>query len=239
VTLRSVRIIDSNVAFVAGDNGVLLQTNDGGATWTLLFAGSNTAWLGLDFAGGRGFLVGEGGIIYRFITVFVAINQPPLVNITGPTNNAALVACLWFSVTAKASDPDGFVGKVEFFLDGNKLGEDTTSPYRLDWKIHAVGAYTLVAAATDLSGALAVSAPVAITVMPPPLHYLIADGLSTNRQFGLCFSGVTGKSYVVRASTNLEDWMDLGTFVNTNGILEFRDVNAANFPRRFYRAVQQ
>lgn len=238
-SLRAIRIINAATVVVAGDNGVVLFTTDGGSNWSRLSTGTNVAWSGLDFAGGRGLLFGEGGVIYLFRLVFIPVNQPPVVTIIEPTNNVAIVACVPFAVQANAGDPDGFVSRVEFYLNGSKLGERTSGPYRIGWDTDAVGTYTLTTRATDNNGAIGVSAPVTVVIVPPPLHNLIVHGFTSNGAFRLCFGGAPGKSYTVQGSVNLADWSDLGTIVETNGILEFLDVNATNFNHRFYRAVQQ
>jgi len=57
--------------------------------------------------------------------------------------------------------------------------------------------------------------------------------VSTNGQFQFDISGVTGLNYSVQASTNLVDWVPLGTNVSP---FTFLDTNAAHFPQRFYRS---
>ena len=57
----------------------------------------------------------------------------------------------------------------------------------------------------------------------------------TNRQFRFRLVGTSGQSYVLQASTNLGAWTPLQT--NSTTFYDFTDTNAANFPRRFYRAV--
>jgi chitinase len=67
------------------------------------------------------------------------------------------------SLRATASDPDGSVIRVEFFNGATKLSEDTTAPYTGQWNVGTAGTYTLIARATDNSGATA-STSVVITV---------------------------------------------------------------------------
>ncbi|MDZ4861685.1 MAG: cohesin domain-containing protein [Candidatus Hydrogenedentes bacterium] len=49
------------------------------------------------------------------------------------------------------------------------------------------------------------------------------------------FGGITGRSYTIQASTNLVQWVNLGNGTVTNGLVNFNDTNASNFPFRFYR----
>jgi len=83
-------------------------------------------------------------------------------------------------LTAKASDPDGQVVKVEFFngaaiFNGAvKLGEVGTAPYTLTVSTLAVGAHPLVARATDDRGTTTTSATVTVRVRraQPEVGYL-------------------------------------------------------------------
>ena len=48
--------------------------------------------------------------------------------------------------------------------------------------------------------------------------------------------GLIGHTYDILATQNLVDWVTIGTVtLGATGSREFTDVNAANFPRRFYR----
>ena len=52
----------------------------------------------------------------------------------------------------------------------------------------------------------------------------------------LRFSGSPGFGYVLEASTNLVNWLALTNLVaRSDGLFEFLDTNATNFPTRFYR----
>jgi hypothetical protein len=58
--------------------------------------------------------------------------------------------------------------------------------------------------------------------------------VSANGQFQFTISGVTRLNYVVEGSTNLMDWVPLGT--NTPPF-SFMDSNMDIYPQRYYRAV--
>ena len=91
-------------------------------------------------------------------------NQPPTVSISSPTKNSNFVAPATIVIDATASDPDGIIGKVEFYNGSTKLGERTSSPYSLTWKEVPEGTYALTAIATDNLNARTVSDQVYITV---------------------------------------------------------------------------
>ena len=57
---------------------------------------------------------------------------------------------------------------------------------------------------------------------------------STNGGFRFDLAGASGASYAVQASTNLTDWVSLGTNVPP---FHFTDAGAGILPNRFYRAV--
>jgi hypothetical protein len=84
------------------------------------------------------------------------------VSLTSPTPGS-YTAPVKLSLRATASDPDGSVIRVEFFNGATKLSEDTTAPYTGQWNVGAAGTYTLIARATDNSGATG-SSSVTITV---------------------------------------------------------------------------
>ncbi len=91
-------------------------------------------------------------------------NQSPSVALTNPIVNAYFLAPATIPLDATASDADGTVAKVEFFADGVKLGEDTSSPYALAWNNPPVGAHVLHAVATDDQGATETSAQIPVVV---------------------------------------------------------------------------
>lgn len=90
-------------------------------------------------------------------------NENPSVSITAPSNGSTYTAGDIVSISATASDTDGTVSKVEFFRNGTKIGEDTSSPYQVNWTSLA-GSYSLTAKATDNDGGSSTSAAVSITV---------------------------------------------------------------------------
>jgi gliding motility-associated-like protein len=98
------------------------------------------------------------------VTITVAnANKEPVVQIRKPANNAVFTAGEPVSIEATASDSDGQITKVEFFRGNVRLGEDTSSPYAIEWSNPLPGKYTLSVRATDNSGATA-SASVNIEV---------------------------------------------------------------------------
>lgn len=191
--------------------------------------------------------------------VFIHNDQPPVVNITAPVNNASNWVCTPLAITATASDPDGWISKLEFFQDdtnGTKIGDQlfaaatngalaTGSAW---WKTDVLATNTFIVLATDNSGSQALSSPVTVATVLPPLHYLIVYGITT-QHCELCMNGLTGHVYSVLGTTNIAPtnavfWTNLGnmstnsTPPGSNVFLKFFDPSV-NLPRRFYRAQQQ
>ena len=90
-------------------------------------------------------------------------NENPSVSITSPANGSTYTEGDNISIAASAADTDGTISKVEFFRNGTKIGEDTSSPYQVNWTSLA-GSYTLTAKATDNDGGSTTSAAVLVTV---------------------------------------------------------------------------
>ena len=84
-------------------------------------------------------------------TLILEPNIPPVVSITSPSNAAQIITGTAMTLTANATDADGSVTSVQFYLDGSPLGTaDVTAPYEASYTAVA-GAHTLYAIATDNS----------------------------------------------------------------------------------------
>jgi uncharacterized delta-60 repeat protein len=75
-----------------------------------------------------------------------------------------------------------------------------------------------------------------VAQIPPAI--LVNDGNFGFRSnwFGFTLAGLAGQSLVVEASTDLLNWTALATNLLGSGPLYFSDLDATNFPMRFYRA---
>ena len=95
---------------------------------------------------------------------FIIHNLSPEVVLTAPAANSFFLAPTSIPLTATASDGDGSVAKVEFFVDGVKIGEDAESPYEAVWNSPSIAAHLLTAVATDDQGATTTSTEVLAVV---------------------------------------------------------------------------
>lgn len=122
----------------------------------------------------------------RFISPRVAatvanhVNNPPSVTISAPVDGASIEYFDGRNITlrADASDSDGNIAKVEFFLNGSSVGFDKTAPFSVNWEAQ-VGSHMLTAVATDNTNMTAVSAATTLNVTPAGGGDLIVlqDGL--------------------------------------------------------------
>jgi hypothetical protein len=101
---------------------------------------------------------------------YVPVTTPPPVNqipVTAITNTTTTLVEGSVTLTASASDPDGSVSKVEFFVGGSKVGEDASSPYSFT-RSFTPGSYVVQSKATDNVGAVGNSANVTFTITAIP-----------------------------------------------------------------------
>lgn len=94
----------------------------------------------------------------------VVNNQPPVATITSPANNSVFDVGVSVPVSATASDPDGSVASVKFFVGSDLIGTDTTPPYTATWDSARAGIHAVIAMVTDDQGGISYSDPVDIQV---------------------------------------------------------------------------
>lgn len=83
-----------------------------------------------------------------WIRVYQSDNKPPHVKIVTPANENKLLPDGAITIRAETSDPDGDIGKIEFYVDNKLIGEDTTAPYSYIWT-GADGCYTFKVRVVD------------------------------------------------------------------------------------------
>lgn len=105
------------------------------------------------------FQIGDGGDV-----VTPPSNQAPVVDISSPANNATFELGDVITLNAGASDPDGNLDKVNFFVNDAIILSDSDRPFETTFTPTAAGTYTLVARAIDKESAKT-DATVTITVV--------------------------------------------------------------------------
>lgn len=105
------------------------------------------------------------------------LNKPPSVVVTQPVKGQVFDAASGVFFKAEASDSDGYVTRVEFYVDQVNVGEarwvflppptpGTVLYHEVEWTKAVPGPHELVAVAYDNSGAATKSAPVPFAVRP-------------------------------------------------------------------------
>ncbi len=74
---------------------------------------------------------------------------PTGVTVTAPLNDANVVAGSSVVLSATATDSDGWIQKIEFFVDGVKVGEDVTPPFSINWDAGSPADVSITAKAYD------------------------------------------------------------------------------------------
>ncbi|EAR56669.1 endochitinase [Photobacterium sp. SKA34] len=75
-------------------------------------------------------------------------NQAPSVTLLSPLNNAQLTVQTGITLAANASDKDGSIQHVEFFINQQSIAIVDTAPYQINWTT-VLGDHAITATATD------------------------------------------------------------------------------------------
>ena len=112
-------------------------------------------------------------------------NQAPVVRITSPDNGQQVKEGQTVTVKAEATDSDGSISEVRFFVDGQDMGSVTYEPYQIIWGTsgESTGDHTIRATAKDNGGK---SSSAELTVQ------VIAGG---GNDFNLQFVTVSGGTF--------------------------------------------
>lgn len=145
---------DGTIAKVEFYSGTTLLATDTTSPYTYTWAVAATGSYGV-----KAIATDNRGASTTSATATIAVtgNNPPVVSMTSPANGASFVVLAPITLSATASDSDGTVQKVEFYLGTTLIATDTTSPYSTIWTA-LLGTHSVSAVATDDKGARTVSA---------------------------------------------------------------------------------
>ncbi len=108
------------------------------------------------------------------VAVTVQSNLAPSVSITSPATGSTVRVNSAATITVDATDPDGSIANVQFYVNGSLLGSVTSTPFTETWTPTAEGVYRLTAVATDNAGATTTSSTVFVAAAATSL-----DGIAT------------------------------------------------------------
>jgi hypothetical protein len=119
------------------------------------------------------------------MNVIDTISPPPVVAITSPVQNQNFTAPANILIEATASTTSGTIALVEFFDGAEKIGEDSTAPYSLQWNhvIASLPSHVLTAKATTTLGVAGSSDPVGLNVVSPTHPQLTITSPANNANF--------------------------------------------------------
>jgi len=116
-------------------------------------------------------------------------NELPSVSITSPANNATFLTGAIATITASASDKDGTISQVEFFVDGTSVGIDKDAPYENKYTT-TTGSHILTAVAKDNKGDSTISEGVNI---------LVSDNIAPTVTISVTPTAFTGEMIPINA----------------------------------------
>ncbi|GDY21582.1 hypothetical protein LBMAG56_29290 [Verrucomicrobiota bacterium] len=189
-------------------------------------------------SGSRGRWVSNSpvAITYRRGT-YVATNNPPSISFTGPADGSIYTSPANFSITYNATDPDGSIAKVELYEGSRLLFTRTNAPFTsISASNFRAGFHRYHLRAYDDRGAASTSSPLRIGIRPPLGTGTLVG--TASKRFEMALGTTNSGSYRVEFSTNLVDWISLGSLESLSNAVFFSDTTLTNQNRRFYRAVR-
>ncbi|GEM_PF-1282166 len=158
----------------------------------------------------------SNGTIEDYLTLLQ--NGTPAASWTNPANNQIFINLDPITLAATATDSDGSVTQVEFFVNNVSIGVDNTAPYSMNWTPPSFAEYTLKVVATD-NAAMSSTKTVNITVQ---------DGIATDLTIPITASSDDAEERLSDgnmglSSTDLELGAESGTVPQAVG-LRFNNV---------------
>ena len=105
-------------------------------------------------------------------------NVLPTVSITSPPAGTDVAPATVVNLTATAADTDGSIARVEYYVNGIKVGQATSTPYAVNIAPILVGSYSVTAVAVDNVGGMTASTPVNFTVSATLTTSVLQRGLN-------------------------------------------------------------
>ena len=142
-------------------NSVINPSNGPSAVYTLAFAADSTnQFLTVTYVMETVLPLHEfdGNVTLQAAALTASnANNLPFITLTSPVEGTSVTAPTNLTLSATASDVDGFISRVEFYAGTDKLGEATIAPYSITWSNPPPGIYAITARAIDDLGGMGVS----------------------------------------------------------------------------------
>ncbi|MCI0744280.1 MAG: Ig-like domain-containing protein, partial [Verrucomicrobia subdivision 3 bacterium] len=121
------------------------------------------------------------GAVLSGVFIDGSLNVAPQVELLAPRDGDALALPADLGISASASDSDGAIERVEFFLDGKLLGTTGDPPYRYTLSNLLAGTYTAAVRAYDNVGSYSESPTVTFRAMLPKTKAIFLRGDAATR----------------------------------------------------------
>lgn len=145
------------------------------------------------------------------------VNARPSVTLKSPLNWATYAQNDSILIYATASDTDGYIRRVDLFMDSVVIKRDSTYPYTATIRSLSGGIYSFYAVAYDNSGELASSNTV----------YVAVDSLSSDTARFNAFTRIEAENYTDMQGIDTEDcsegtlnvgWWDTGDWIEFDAV---------------------
>jgi hypothetical protein len=182
---------------------------------------------------------GVTSVTNQFTVVVREVNTAPVLSSIPDKTIDELVL---FNLTVSAADTDIPIQSLVFSLASGPAGMAVSPAGALTWtptKVQGLRTNAVKVAVSDGIASVTNQFYIVVRAVVTELEPFRFDLLSINEagQSELLFSGQTGITYVVEASTNLTIWTTITNIVPFNGLLRIADPDSTKLPSRFYRAV--
>ncbi|MBI3414458.1 MAG: TIGR03790 family protein [Verrucomicrobia bacterium] len=139
------------------------------------------------------------------------------------------------TITVLSRITDNNIQPIDIFAGTNLLGRATEPPFSITVSNLPAGDLLLSAKTQDLQGRPIFSPSLTLQVLRTRI---IGQKFFNQSQFRLSLESVgIGTTNVIQVSTNLVDWISIGTNTAPANKVEFIDPDAQNFEQRFYRIL--
>lgn len=161
--------------------------------------------------------------------------EAPRVSWVSPSAGQSIPQSNRQPLVTQIDDTNGNLERVDFYVDGRKLGSTSHPPFRWNWDLPPLGDHTIVVEAHDSTG-LSTSATLNVSVIGlPPLVLEIVPVPDDSSVFRLAANAADGRKLRLESSGNLTDWSSRGEQTATQGRVEFAETVTAEL--QFYRLI--
>ncbi|MGA9752246.1 MAG: carboxypeptidase regulatory-like domain-containing protein [Acidobacteriota bacterium] len=164
--------------------------------------------------------VGQGGPVL----VHLVYNHDPVITTVSPTSTTPAIAGSTLHMEATASDQDGTVGAVDFFINDAGVKTMTAAPYVYDYPISQPVGTSLVfqARVTGDKGEIVQSPAVSLTVVSGAGTTAVHGAVVNAQGVGVSGATVSADGYDPTASSGADGTFDLAGVPVTGGTLTLR-----------------